>query len=192
MAGNGLAEWLNRNSAAKTVLGPAVEAYVRWWKGGHRRNRPRGADALFSRPFAGTVSRTAYGLDIIGRGHDDIAIWYVVVLSRSEGLSRMRECRNCGKWFFARNRKSKYHDDACRSAYDATHNGKERAAFNNRKWRIEKLYLPDLSKRIARLENLDHPTRQQVDRLERVRKRLDNLEKELLEINRKLRQRRKQ
>lgn len=187
MAGQQLAEWINRCKAGNSSTGPEVEAFIRWANSGRRGDCPDAARPLFASPFTGHVSLVGNRLEIMGRGHRDVAIWCLVVLSRSGSLNRMRECPRCQRWFFAENLKSKFCSPACRSAHFAAHQGSERAALVNRRWRINEVHLPTVRDRINRLRSLHRPaTKAEKQRLERAMKRQVALKKELRGIESKL------
>ncbi|MGH9445754.1 MAG: hypothetical protein ACRD3O_08520, partial [Terriglobia bacterium] len=145
------------------------------------------ARQLFSRQFVGHVSRVGTGLEVMGLGHRDSAVWCLIALTRSGSLDRMRDCPHCGRWFFAENRKSKFCLPAHRSAYFAAHAGRERAALINRQWRIENVHLPTVNERIAKLETIKRQhTKGENIRLENARHRRESLRQELRQIKTKL------
>jgi hypothetical protein len=184
--GRALADYLNRHEAGGNP-DSEIAAYVRWANGAKRGGLPSAVRGLFTRPFSGQVSRSTLGLEILGRAHADNALWSVSVLERSGSLERIRECPQCGKWFYAGNKKTRFSSPACRSAYFAAHSGKERAKLINRKWRIVNLHCPNVRKHVTKLEGLKRPrTKSETVTLERGRSRLDALERELRQINLKL------
>jgi hypothetical protein len=194
MAGQNLSNWLNRACRKTSPVRAEVEympAYIRWVNSRKDGDCPPVARLLFARQFTCHVSRVGAGrkayLELMGRSHLDNAAWFLVVLSRSGNLVRMRECPRCEQWFYAEKGKRKSCSDACRSAYFAAHKGKERAALHNRKWRIKNFHLDTVDKRIRDLQAHRRPlTESETFRLGRARVRRDSLKNELREIEGKL------
>jgi hypothetical protein len=144
-AGLSLANYLNEHPD------PAIETYIRWAKA-KRRPQPEAARALFTKPIKARLRHAPRRvLDIEGVANRDSLLLKLVDVSRWRLLHRMRECPKCQKWYFAEDDKQKFCGPNCRAAHFATHAGRERAGLRNRLWRIEKVLLPAVNKRIEKL-----------------------------------------
>ena len=180
--GQSLADWLNLREPKDRAVRVAIASCIRFLNAGKKGDWPEAARPLFARRVRGRLRHVA-GLELVGADNVDGEILRLVRLAQSDNLCRMRECRHCGRWFFAgKNLRRRSCSQACRAAWFAAHRGRQRAAFNNRKWRIENVLLRAVKERIGKLQSLNANKM----RLERNRKRQFRLEKELEKIKAQL------
>ena len=187
----GLAAWLNsRESGIKTAQ-VAVASYIRWFKSGRQGPLPPAARPLYLKPLRARLRHIRDGrrtwLDLAAFRNPDYGLLRLVEVSRAGLVERLKECRRCGRWFFAGHLRRIHCSDNCRGAFFAAHAGKERAAWRNRAWRIGEIYLPAVEGRIENVASLTC-TKSVAARLDRAQRRYQELQNELQNLKAKLEQ----
>jgi hypothetical protein len=112
--GHALAAWLNLRRKGIAPAQAAVAAYLRFENSGRKGAFPDAARLLFTRPAQGRLRHCLGSLDFAPFGDLDDAIFRLRDLSQAGKLTRMRECPECLKWFFAENLKQLFCSDNCR------------------------------------------------------------------------------
>jgi hypothetical protein len=191
VSGVGLAAWLNRRESGIKTAQVAVAAYIRWFNLGRQGSPPPAARPLYLKPLRARLRHIRDGrstwLDLAAFRNSDYGLLRLVEVSRARLVERLKECRRCGRWFFAAHLRREFCSDNCRGAFFAAHTGKEKAAWRNRVWRIREIHLPAVEGRINNL-HLFPCTKSVAARLDRAQRRYQELQTELQNLTAKLEQ----
>lgn len=187
LSGHSLAAWLNEKKPEISNAQSVIAASVR----GLRPGAPPVRDALTTRLVRARArvytKSGAIHFDLVGFSDWDYAVLLLRDICQAGALDRLRECPHCKIWFFAEDWRQKFSGPSCRSNWFTAHNGRERAALHNRRWRINNVHLPAVENRISRLESLKRaPTKAECVRLERARRRQERLQRELRQLEARL------
>jgi ribosomal protein S27AE len=191
VSGVGLANWLNIRDSRIEPAQVAVAAYIRWFNSGRQGPLPPAARPLYLKPVRARLRHIRDGrstwLDLAAFRNPDYGLLRLVEVSRARLVERLKECRRCGRWFFAAHLRREFCSDNCRGAFFAAHTGKEKAAWRNRAWRIREIHLPAVEGRIKNLRSLPC-TKSVAARLDRAQRRYEVLQVELQNLKAKLEQ----
>lgn len=139
LSANSLAAWLNHRGPNLLRMQNAIAAYIRWSNAGRPNQRPKAAKYLFSRPLKVRV-RDVGGLNLAAFSNSDYGVLQLRDVETAGLLSRMRECPQCAKWFFATDSRRRFCPGTCRQReWRKTDKGRaSRAAYMRRQRAKEK------------------------------------------------------
>jgi len=110
-----LADWLNARNPSIAPLQRAVAEYIRFINAGRSGPFPKAAQPLFVKPIRARLrSLGRQGLDLAPVADRDYAAFSLRDVFNAGLLGQVRECRECRKWFFAKNPKRDFCSEKCR------------------------------------------------------------------------------